>query len=137
MDFADKLYAVQDFQKASVYFLVKTKAGRGIVDSAGPGVVYVGQTKTSVFSRVGAHHADKSFDWVLVMEVHEPLVEQIEEAFIRLLKPHYNDLMAKRQALTAQHRALLAWLMDEPVSHNRSKMSRQRPQERAGATQTA
>lgn len=79
MPIASRLRSVKDNHKCPViYFLVSENQ-----------IVYVGQS-TNLFSRLMSHRADKKFDRVLFFKYPREGLTEVENAFIRFLKPKYN-----------------------------------------------
>lgn len=78
-DISDQLFEMPFLKSSGVYFLIKS--GK---------IVYVGQSR-SVYSRIMTHGKEKDFDRALFLRVPESRLNQIEAAFIGLLKPALNQ----------------------------------------------
>jgi hypothetical protein len=62
-----------------VYFLIK--------DSR---IVYVGQSKLTVFGRIGHHQNDKDFDSVAWIQCEPEILDALESLYIHVFKPKLN-----------------------------------------------
>lgn len=96
-------FTVDSLDLACIYFLLD-----------GEQIVYVGQTRSSVRSRIRQHKKDKVFDRVSIIPLeernHRPSVIEVESAYIAKFSPKYNkSLSCHNQFVTEGNLGTVDW----------------------------